>query len=584
MRRVKLRSLRSDLGRFVHVDTTDGVRSGVLTEARRSGLVLRSPQDTELHIPRSSVKAVEVRGLFDGWILADRSYFGRTATGQAVTPPSAISGTIAVYRCVSLIAASIGMLPVHLYRRISDAQRDRVMPGDGDRELSGRGYPGSLARVLGELPNPEMSAQTLWETAVGHAALWGSSWLNVVRGPDGRVSELWPLRPDRIEPHRDRDGSLYYIYAVKEGDRRILLPEEVMRVPWLGLDGIEGISPIMVARNAVAIEQASGKWAAGMYARGAAPSSIVTIPKGPQEKFKERAGVYRDTIEGLYGGMDNAGRIAVVEEGVTWQAVGMKPADLQFIETREWEAGEIGRLYGVPAHMLGINDKDTSWGTGLESQKQGFLDFTLMPPIGRIQEGCNLHLGLVPGRRTLRDEGLYVEFQTAAILRADLKTRYSAYEIGIRNRWLTPQQVAAMESLGFDAERPDAYENPNVLSEPDDGQTEPDESPSAPRPPAPRADGPPVNVTVNIPEPRLTVDVPQPQVTVKVPAPRVEVHLPEPPPPQVVVNVPEPRVEVHVPEFPPVQVVLPEPRAVRKRVKRNKSGEISEIIEEPYDG
>ena len=117
-----------------------------------------------------------------------REYFGvPTATGKALTVEGALTGTVAVYACVGLIADAISTLPCLLYSEDDRGQRSRVPRGD------------PFARMLHRVPNPELTAQEVYETAVGHMLTWGNHYGYLVRDGAGRVREIWPLRPDRME-------------------------------------------------------------------------------------------------------------------------------------------------------------------------------------------------------------------------------------------------------------------------------------------------------------------------------------------------------------------------------------------------
>jgi HK97 family phage portal protein len=365
----------------------------------------------------------------------------------SVGAEQAVESVIAVYACVSLLADLAGSLPLHLFSKTTTG-RERVEVGTGNRALRGRGYPGSLARLIGANPNPEMTAQELWTTAVGHCALWGNSYIEVIRSEDGRPSELWPLRPDRMKVDR-KGGDLIYSYQVRASDpTRVEIPE-VMHLRLFGTDGVMGISPITVARKTINADRGAQAFTARWYTQGAQPSSIVTIPKGPGEKFKDRTKVYREALQSLYGGASNAGKIAVLEEGISWQSVSMAMKDMQFIETRKFTVAEIARLYRIPPHLIQDVERDSSWGTGIENQNLSFLAYTLRPILSRIEGGITRDLGLVPGVKTLADEGLYPEFITADLLRADISTRYTAYATGVQWGILTRADARQFENLPY---------------------------------------------------------------------------------------------------------------------------------------
>jgi HK97 family phage portal protein len=379
---------------------------------------------------------------------------------QPVTSEDAVSNTIAVYACVSLIAGTIGSLEMSLYREAEGQVRQKIAYDTALQGLSGRGYPGTLARVLGEVPNPEQTPVEFWETVVGHIELQGEAFVNVVRGPDGRPSELWLLRPDRMEIFRNPvTKRRFYVYeqktstyseqgSVSSTTKRIRFEaDEIMHIPGLTYDGMHGISPISVARKAIQGEQGASTYADSFYRNAAMPSGIVTVPKGPADRFSERAKMYRDALQSKYGGMSNAGRLAVVEEGVTWQQTGMTMVDQQFIEQRQWSVVEIARLFGVPPHLIGDVERSTSWGTGIEEQTLGFLTYKLRPIIERIEAAISRDLGLVPGVKTLADEHLCAEFDVEEILRTNTKARYEAYATGIQWGFLTRADIRSWENL-----------------------------------------------------------------------------------------------------------------------------------------
>lgn len=379
-------------------------------------------------------------------------------TGRIVTPGSALQGTPALYACVRLIAEVSGSLPCHLFMKTPEGRR-RILPGMGMQGMAGPGYPGNLARVVGEVPNPEMSAQLLWETAVGHGALWGCAYIEVVRDAAGRVAELWPLRPDKMQVMRVQTsedsarlgiamGEKFYCYSLPTGRIVKLTSDQVMPLPWFGTDGMTGISPVEVLRNTIGSDQAAQEFLGRFYKNQAVPSAVMTVPRGgSQDKFTERSEMYRNAVQGLYGGMNNAGRVAVLEEGITWQQVQMPMADAQYVETRLLTMQECGAVLGVPPHLYGDHAKNSTWGSGIEQIWLGFLTTTLRPKLQRLENGANRALGLVPGVKTLMDEGLYIEFSTNELLRTDVKTRFDAYGVATANQFLTTNEIRAFENL-----------------------------------------------------------------------------------------------------------------------------------------
>ena len=63
----------------------------------------------------------------------------------------------------------------------------------------------------------------------------------------------------------------------------------------------------------------------------------------------------------------------------------MTKRDAQFIESRSFQVEEVSRIYGVPPHLLGQTEKQTSWGTGVAEQNLGLSRYTLMGYTSRIE-------------------------------------------------------------------------------------------------------------------------------------------------------------------------------------------------------
>jgi HK97 family phage portal protein len=391
---------------------------------------------------------------------------GSGASWAPVDPEKALETTIALYSCVALLAETIGSLPLHLYRRVPNG-REKVEYGSGIQSMPGRGYPGSSAKLIGLLPNDEMTAQDLWTNCVGHCALWGNAYIQVIRDAAGRPSVLWLMRPDRMKVDRDNQGSLRYQYRPSATSTDMQVIPEVMHIRAFGTDGVMGISPIQVARLRVAADKGMAQFGSNWYANGARPSAVLTMPPAPndKDKYQERVKLYRDDISSHYSGTSNSGKVVVIQNGADWKTLSMPMEDMQFIETLHFAVEDWARLYRIPGFMVGQTQRGEASYNSVEQRNLHFLTYSLRPILSRIEGSITRSLGLVPGVKTLEDEGLYPEFLTAELLRTDLKTRYETYQIAIQSRILSPAGAAEIENLGYDPKRPAEFENPNTKPE-----------------------------------------------------------------------------------------------------------------------
>ena len=410
----------------------------------------------------------------------------KNPSGKTINETSAIEGTVAVYAAIDLLAASVGQMPCLTYRRVDERNRERI-------EETPLRWPGTLARTLHQSPNPEMTAPEYWGTVVGHVATWGDHFSYIVRDQFGRVQQLWPLRPDKMEVWQleDRQGmpaNRAYVYNLPHREKIGLMRNEVLHVMGLTSDGIRGMSPISAAATAIGIEQSAAEYTARFFANSAVPGGVLQSDK---PLSKEQSKHLKEQWQSIVGGLSNANRIAVLHSGVTWQAVGLPPRDNEFLELRRFQIQEVARLYHIPLHLLQEVTGSTSWGTGIEQMTIGFVVYCLAPWTGRITAAINRDLGDVAGDRTLLDEGIYAEFQVNALLRGDMASRAAFYQSGIQNSWMTPEDARALENLPYIAgiDRPQMQVNRAPIGT--DGLPKLPEPPEPPPAPESPADEPP---------------------------------------------------------------------------------------------
>jgi HK97 family phage portal protein len=113
------------------------------------------------------------------------------------------------------------------------------------------------------------------------------------------------------------------------------------------------------------------------------------------------------------------------------------------LESRAFSIEEVARLFGVPPHMIGHTEKSTSWGTGIEQQTIGFVQYTMRRRLKRIEQALEKYL-LTPRDRA---EGISIEFNVEGLLRGDSKTRADFHASGLQNGWLTINEVRRRENL-----------------------------------------------------------------------------------------------------------------------------------------
>ena len=356
-------------------------------------------------------------------------FFGGTTSGKMVTETSAMQIT-AVYSCVRILAEAVAGLPLHVYKYNDAGSKEKVLD-----------HP--LYRLLHDEPNPEMTSFVFRETLMSHLLLWGNAYAQIVRNARGEVIALYPLMPNKMTVDRDSNGRLFYLYQRGSEDAPVLgkdsqvylAPTDVLHIPGLGFDGLIGYSPIAMAKNAIGLAIATEEYGARFFANGAAPSGVLEHPgtiKDPQK--------VRDSWNAAYRGSANAHKVAVLEEGMKYQTIGVSPEQAQFLETRKFQIDEIARIFRVPPHMVG--DLEKSSFSNIEQQSLEFVKYTLDPWVSRWEQSmCRVLLS--------ESEKLsyFIKFNVDGLLRGDYASRMAGYATARQNGWMSANDIRELENL-----------------------------------------------------------------------------------------------------------------------------------------
>lgn len=355
-----------------------------------------------------------------------------------VTPDSAVTIS-AVYACVRILAESIASLPLKLMRK------------DGASREEASDHP--LYRILKEEPNARQTSFEFREMLQGHLGLRGNAFARIIRDGRGNPLQLEPWNPVDVDVRvaRDRNGDDYPVYVYRG---QTLDSYYVLHIKGLSSDGLIGLSPIRLMRETLGLALSARAHGLSLYGNNATPGGVINTPLA---MTAEQVQKLREEWDRTHKGVGNSGRPAILYGGMTWQSVGFNNTDAQFLEGRRFDVEEIARAYRVPLHLLQSTEKATSWGSGIEQQNIGFLEYTLRPWLVRWEQSLNR--ALLTER--MKGEGYYFKFNLDALLRGDFKTRMEGYRTGIESGIYSINEVRRIEDLNpLDAEAGDTHYRP----------------------------------------------------------------------------------------------------------------------------
>lgn len=131
-----------------------------------------------------------------------------------------------------------------------------------------------------------------------------------------------------------------------------------------------------------------------------------------------------------------AGEPSLLPASITYTPIQVTPEDAQFIEAQRFSVEQIARFFRVPPEMVGAATSGSNVTyANVEQRGIDFLTYSIAPRLVRFEEALS----------SLLAAPQVVKFNTAALLRTDLKSRYDAHAVGLSNGFLTVDEVREIE-------------------------------------------------------------------------------------------------------------------------------------------
>ena len=327
----------------------------------------------------------------------------------------------AVFACVRVIAETIATLPLDMYSREQDGSKKRYVE-----------HP--LHETLHNQANPYQTAVEFRELMTAIALLRGSAFAYIDQPDPARDQyDLIPLHPDLMEVrYFGKYGEVRrYFYGAQK--------VEMNAGDIFHLRGFDGIGIARVARESMGLTKATEEYSARFFGQGQRPVGFLSVPQN-EKRLPMGDAVFermKGQLKEIYTGPAGQHQIAVLEDGVQWQAMGLSAEDSQLLESRKFQTEEIARWFRVPPHKIGHLDKATY--SNIEQQSIEFLTDCIRPWLVRWEQTIRRDLITQP-------RFYFAEHNVDAILRGDMATRYTAYATAIDKGIMSPNEARAKEN------------------------------------------------------------------------------------------------------------------------------------------
>ncbi len=331
--------------------------------------------------------------------------------------------SVPVYAAIRLRAESVARTPLVVRRAPSGGPGAGAGSGSGPPLPLGEDHP--MQRLL-DMPNPFWTRGDLWRATETYLGLWGSAFWGLERDESGAVSEIWPLRPDRVrvlpDPERYVRG---FVYGSPLGGAPVpYVPEDIVWFRYFNpLDEYAGLSPMAPLRLSADMGMDALRANKSALGNESLPGLIIETSDYPTD---DEVRDFYDRWESRFKGEDRSRRPALLSKGMKAANLGFSPRDMEYVRSLRWGLEDVSRTFGVPKLMLGDMERATF--SNFRTARRMFWEDTILPQLSFYEEALQQML-VAPESN---GAGLRVRFDISAIeaLREnenDRATRRTAY-------------------------------------------------------------------------------------------------------------------------------------------------------------
>jgi len=300
---------------------------------------------------------------------------GRTSSGVTMTEDKALSLS-ALWSAVRIKADMVASLPFQLYAI-----------DDNDNRTLARQH--EVNRLISKRPHKHLTSYQFRHTMQILLELRGNAFAHIIRNPvSQRPTELRIIKPSAVTIEEMRNGDIYYKWFDN-------LSGQQMRVPYLDMihlrnfscDGLQGLSPINMGRENLALAVAAQEYEAAFFGNGAHISGFLSYPgKLGDDQKKNIAKSWRKR----FGGFRKAGGTPVLEGAMDYKRIGLTPQESMLSESRKLSVEDISRWFNVPLYMLSALDRMSF--NNIEQIARDFINKSLRPVARNWQEEFDMKL------------------------------------------------------------------------------------------------------------------------------------------------------------------------------------------------
>ena len=352
----------------------------------------------------------------------------QSASGLLVSQATAMS-VATVYACVSILAHDVARCKPTLFANQKDGSRTRVTDH-------------AVAKLL-KRPNRIQTWFEFMRDLQAAVLLRGNGYAAILRDYRGNPTELILINPDAVMVLEAANGDIFYNVnrlglfqiAVLQPFPVAIPAEDVFHVRGMSFNMLIGASTIGLARDAIGLAMGQSQQQSRWVGNGVHSTGILEAPRTLTDQAAKRLKANWETFN---AGVQNTGRTAVLEDGVKFTPLKLTAADMDFINSCNFSVQEICRFFGVPPRKVG--QPDTTRGSTIIQEDQAYVNGFVSPKLELFEQKIERDFDL-------EKQGLELDLDESALLRADPLTRYNLGRIGKLSGLITTNEWRRSERL-----------------------------------------------------------------------------------------------------------------------------------------
>ena len=313
----------------------------------------------------------------------------------------------AVARCVNLIAETVSMIPIKLYREdVTDGKRKTVETSDPRCEL------------LNEDTKDTLDGAQFKKALVRDYLLTGNAYAYINKQRNS-VKSLHYVDSKNVTINQNFDPIFKDYNILIHG--QTYKPFEFLKILRATKDGARGSGIVEENGELLKVAYTTLKFEQNLVSTGGNKKGFINAKN---RLTKEAIDALKAAWYKFYSNNDE--NVIILNEGLTFQEASNTSVEMQLNESKKSMSDSILEIFGVPT--------DWSWET--------FIKTAIMPILATFECALNRDLLLEKEKKSF-----YFAFDTKEIIKGDIKTRFEAYKTALESNLMQIDEVRYLENL-----------------------------------------------------------------------------------------------------------------------------------------